>query len=197
MPVDAAREIADPRERATVLLALSRDAGPRLSGEPMKVAPWTLEYSVARRQTNVTRMLLALGADPNAVGTGGTTPLADAALKGDLDSVRALLEHGAGPNAVSRAGTQPIHDAALGDNPDVIRELVTHGAALSARTRDEGQTPLHLAAAMGKMKAVEALIALGADLAAKDSQGRTPLDAAERAGLPAVAAFLKGAASGR
>ena len=43
---------------------------------------------------------------------------------------------------------------------------------------------------MGKMKAVEALVALGADLKAKDSQGRTPLDAAERAGLTDVAAFL-------
>jgi ankyrin repeat protein len=45
------------------------------------------------------------------------------------------------------------------------------------------------------MKAVEVLIALGADLTAKDSQGRTPFDAAERAGLTDVAAFLKRAAA--
>jgi ankyrin repeat protein len=46
---------------------------------------------------------------------------------------------------------------------------------------------------MGKMKAVEALVALGADLKTKDSQGRTPIDAAEHAGLTSVVAFLKSA----
>jgi ankyrin repeat protein len=44
---------------------------------------------------------------------------------------------------------------------------------------------------MGKMKAVEALVALGADVTIKDSEGRTPLDAAERADLTDVVAFLK------
>jgi len=131
------------------------------------------------------------GADPNAIGTGGTTPLADAAFRGNVDGVRLLLAHGALVNAVSKAGTQPIHDAALGDSADVIRELAIHGADINARSRDDGQTALYMAAAMGKMKAVKALIALGADLAAKDSQGRTPLDAAERAGMTEVVALLK------
>src|SRR5499433_2324178 len=123
--------------------------------------PWSLEYTAMHRKSNVMKMLLEMGADPNATGTGGTTPLADAALKGDLDGVRLLLAHGARPNAISQDGTQPIHDAALGDNAEVIRELVRQGANVNARTRDEVQTPLHMAAAMGKMRAVEALVALG------------------------------------
>jgi len=193
--VQAAREIADPRDRVAVLLALAPNAGHQLSGESMKIAPWSLEYSVTHRQTNVTRMLLALGADPNTTGAAGTAPLADAALKGDLDAVRALLAHGARPNAVSQAGTQPIHDAALGDSPEVIRELVKHGAAVNARTRLEAQTPLHIAAVMGKRNAVEALVAMGADLTSKDAAGRTPLEAAERVGLTDVAALLRVAAA--
>jgi ankyrin repeat protein len=40
------------------------------------------------------------------------------------------------------------------------------------------------------MKAVEALVGLGADLTAKDAQGRTPLDLAERAGMTDVVKFL-------
>lgn len=191
--VDAAAQIADMQDRAAILL-LVWNSGHEAPRGPM---PWSLEYSVMRRQTNVTKMLLAMGADPNATGSGGTTPLAGAALKGDLEGVRLLLAHGARPDAISQEGTQPIHDAALGDSAEVIRELVMRGASVNARTRDELQTPLHVAAAMGKMKAVEALVALGADLTIKDSKGRTPLDAAERVGLTDAVVFLKRAAAAK
>jgi uncharacterized protein len=194
--LDAADKIADQRDR-TLILYMLKNFGQEMPRGPMGPKPWSLEYSVMHRQTNVTRMLLELGADPNATGTGGTTPLADAALKGDLDGVRVLLARGARPKVISQAGTQPIHDAALGDNAEVIRELVTQGADVNARTRDEDQTPLHFAAAMGKMKAVEALVALGAELTMKDSRGRTPLDAAERVGLTDVVAFLRRAAGAK
>ncbi len=50
---------------------------------------------------------------------------------------------------------------------------------------------------MGKKKAVEALVALGADLTTQDSKGRTPLDTAERAGLTDVAALLRGVAAAK
>jgi ankyrin repeat protein len=193
---DAALRIPDLQDLRTisVLLYNSRQKKP---GGPAGPMPWSLEYTAMRGQTDVMKMLLAMGADPNAAGSGGTTPLDDAAFKGDLAGVRMLLAHGALVNAVSKAGTQPIHDAALGDSAEVIRELAMHGADINARTRGDAQTPLYIAAAMGKMKAVEALVALGADLTTKDSQGRTPLDAAERAGLTDVVAFLRHAAAAK
>jgi ankyrin repeat protein len=187
---DTALRIHDPRDlkAISVLLWNSNQKKPEGPTGPM---PWSLEYSETRGKTDVSKMLLQMGADPNAIGTDGATPLANAAFKGDLEGVRLLLAHGALVNAISKAGTQPIHDAALGDSAEVIRELLVHGADLNARTRDDAQTPLYIAAAMGKRKAVEALVALGADLTIKDSQGRMPLDAAERAGLTDVVAFLK------
>ena len=187
---EAAFRIPDPRDLRTISVLLW-NANQKKPAGPAGPMPWSLEYTSQRGQTDVAKMLLAMGADPNAIGTGGATPLADAAFKGNLAGVRLLLEHGALVNAVSKAGTHPIHDAALGDNAEVIRELVLHGADKNARTRDDAQTPLYIAAAMGKMKAAEALVALGADVTIKDSQGRTPLDAAERAGLTDVVAFLK------
>lgn len=191
---DAAAQIADPQDRSIILDMLWK-SGQTARQEPVGSKPWSLEHSVMRRQTSVTKMLLALGADPNATGSGGTTPLADAALKGDLDGTRVLLAHGARPNTVSQLGMQPIHDAALGDNPEVIRELVKSGANVNARTSDEALTPLHIAATMGKMKAVEVLVALGADLTIKNSVGQTPLETAQRAGLHEAVAFLRRAAA--
>ena len=192
----AAGEVTDQKVQGAIHRLLL--GNPRIemsSGEPTGPPPWSLEYSVMRRQTDATKMLLQLGADPNAVGTRGTTPLADAALKGDLDGVRLLLEAGARVDIVSQGGTLPIHDAALGDNADIIRALAQQGADVNARTQDGEKTPLHFAASMGKMRAVKALSALGADPAAEDSNGRTPLDVAERAEFVDVAEFLKRVAS--
>ena len=187
---DAAAQVAAARDRAIILDMLWK-SGQTVRREHAGTMPWSLEHSVMRRQTDVTTMLLAMGADPNGTGTAGTTPLADAALKGDLEGVRALMPHGARLNAVSQAGTQPIHDAALSDSAEVIRELVAQGADVNARTRDERRTPLHTAATRGKLKAVEALLALGADVTIRDRDGRTALETAERVGLTEVAALLR------
>ena len=194
---DAADKIADLRDRANILFYLGRDSGQKMPQEPTGPMPWSLEYSVMRRQTGVTKMLLELGVDPNTTGTQGRTALADAAFKGNVDGVRLLLKAGARLDAFSQQGQQPIHYAALGGSAEVIRELAKRRADVNTRTRDEARTPLHLAAGMGRMKAVEALVTLGADLTVKDSKGRTPLDAAERAGLTEVAAHLRRAMSAK
>gem|GEM_PF-7115843 len=62
-------------------------AGPRLG---------PLEYWAMRGESDVAKMMLSLGADPNTVSTTGTTPLADAELQGDLEVVRALRGAGRG-----------------------------------------------------------------------------------------------------
>jgi ankyrin repeat protein len=124
--LDAAYQIVAPQDRSRIVHML-KNFGPEMVRERMGPMPWSLEYSVTHRQIDVTKMLLAMGADPNATGRAGITPLADAALRDDLDGVRALLAYGARTNAMSQLGTQPIHDAALGDNAEVIRELAMRG----------------------------------------------------------------------
>ncbi len=92
---DAARSIGEARDRADILLLVSY-SGRDVLRDQKGPAPWSLEYSVTKRQPDVTKMLLALGADPNAAGSTGATPLAEAALRGDLESVRALLARARG-----------------------------------------------------------------------------------------------------
>ena len=194
---DAAEKIADLQDRATIRAFLASRLSQKVNPSAPGPRPGSLEYWVMRGQGDVVKMMLSLGADPNATGSGGTTPLADAALKGDIEVVRLLLARGARLHAVSKSGTQPIHDAALGGNGEVIRELVKQGADVNARSRDEYQTPLHSAAAMGKMKAVEALVAVGADLTSRDAKGKTPVEAAEGVGLTEVVGLLRRSAAAK
>lgn len=56
-------------------------------------------------------LLVASGADVNAVGDMGYTPLHNAAVKGRLDVINTLLALGADPRIKSEFGSTPLDDA--------------------------------------------------------------------------------------
>ena len=62
------------------------------------------------------------------------TPLHNAVVYNDLDTVVALLERGVDPNCATRGGMTPLHYAAYQRNVDIVRLLLNHGANLSAET---------------------------------------------------------------
>lgn len=73
---------------------------------------------------------------------------------------------------------QPIHDAArMGTRQDVEKLLKENPAARDLRT-PLGSTPLHLAALNVDSGPLQALIAAGANVNAKDKEGMTPLQMA-------------------
>lgn len=70
---------------------------------------------------------------------------------------------------------QPIHDAArLGKRSDVEKLLATNPALRDVRT-ELGSTPLHFAALNEDSGPLQALIAAGANVNARDREGSTPL----------------------
>lgn len=70
---------------------------------------------------------------------------------------------------------EPIHGLARnGGGKEVAALLKTNPGAREART-DLGSTPLHLAAVNPDVTALQALIAAGADVNARDADGATPL----------------------
>jgi len=148
---------------------------------------------------DLVRVLLAHKADPNAALKSpllarqhnggdpslgaGATPLMRAAKNADVPLMRVLLEHGADPNRTTRAGMTALRFAmAPGrrksprDTLEAVKVCLDGGAAVNAR--DESGTPLHAAAIAQGEAVVRLLVERGADLAAKDKQGRTPLDVA-------------------
>ena len=119
----------------------------------------------------------------NLKGVGGTTPLMQAVLYGDADSVRLLLEQGADPNIRNEAGATALMWAV--DDFQKTRLLVEHGADVNARS-DDGRTPILIAAALfGNTGVVKLLLDRGADLSAKSPDPRgyaTVLSEAARTG---------------
>lgn len=134
--------------------------------------------------------LLADGADPDASGGDGSTPLRCAVMAGNHDAVGALLAAGADPNASDFAGNTPLHYAA------VLGDAETTGLLLDAGAyADEPSLcairPLHLAASAAEMEVIEILVDAGADVSARDAWDYTPTGRAARWGHDGIASFIE------
>ena len=89
-------------------------------------------------------MLLEAGADLAARNERGTTPLHDAAFRGNAETVTVLLEAGADLEARNESGTTPLHMAALGGNAETVTALLEAGADPKAPDND-GNLPFDYA----------------------------------------------------
>ena len=156
----------------------------------------------------VVELLLARGAILETVNNGGWTPLHHAAWGNDSVAVVELfLDRSATLEAVNNGGWNgwtPLHCAVRNnDSVAVVELLLRRGAALEAVDQD-GNTPLHAAAARSVssygppvevlVEVVELLLNRGADPEATNNSGQTPLDVA---GTDAVRSALEDAARGR
>lgn len=126
--------------------------------------------------------LLAEGADPNARGADGESPLHRGAKSGSSGHeavVRELLKAGADPGERSWAcgRTALIEACAHGGSPMVAEALAMAGAETEAMDLD-GMTPLGAAVLAGEREMAEALLRRGADPNGPFEDGVLPLQAA-------------------
>jgi hypothetical protein len=121
-------------------------------------------------------------------------------MAGTAESARQAMDEGLSPEKVlliaetfgnrdladaarERLGNKPIWPAAEGfsgafwSDPAAVRRRLEEGASINGPTPDDS-TPLHGAAAAGCIESVRLLIEAGADPAARNAAGRTPLHAA-------------------
>ncbi|MBL8136758.1 MAG: ankyrin repeat domain-containing protein [Acidobacteria bacterium] len=125
----------------------------------------------------------ALGAFAFTVALGaaaGTVP--EAAMTGDVATVKSLLKSGADVNAALGDGVTGLHWAARQGHEELANTLIVAGANVKATTRFGAITPLHLAAERGAGAIVAALVKAGADANAATATGATPLMFAAGAG---------------
>ena len=117
-----------------------------------------------------------------AIFAADGSPIANAAMNGDRDSVRALLKKGLDVNEAQGDGSTALHWAAIKGDAEMAQMLIYAGANVRATTRIGAYTPLYLAAKGGYSDVVAALLAAGADAKAVTANGTTPLMIAAAAG---------------
>ena len=120
----------------------------------------------------------------------GTSPVADAAERGDLEVVRTLLRDGADVNTAQSDGMTALHWAATRNDIEIARTLLYAGATARATTRLGGYTPLHLASRAGSAEVAGLILEAGADPNVFTSTGVTAMHFAADADAPAVVALL-------
>ncbi len=121
------------------------------------------------------------------------SPVADAAMRGDVEAVRSLLKGGADVSAAQGDGMTALHWAAERGSVEMAEMLVYAGANLEAVTRLGDYTPLHLASKAGRGSVVLTLLEAGGDAHVTTSTGgATPLHFAAASGsAEAVTALLE------
>ncbi|MBL7185067.1 MAG: ankyrin repeat domain-containing protein [Phycisphaerae bacterium] len=164
-----------------------------------------LEHAAVASRTKVVKLLIEEGANPNARNEDRATPLHVAASSTDKDTVRLLIDEGADVTLKDAAGKTPLHAAMMSANPgrrEIVDIIVATGKVPStihlaaymgdlAKVKtfiEEGVavnekgvgavTALHCAAAGGRKEVAELLLAHGADVNARETDGMTPLQSA-------------------
>jgi hemoglobin len=162
---------------------------------PLPGGARALRGAVAQGSLAMVELLLAHGADATRVGTGRW--VLHPQLAPLLASRGAVID-----SSGSWIGAACTGNHGRKDDPDYVRALLRHGArATDRRTGDYVKGPtgvralnataLHYAAKAGFLQTIEVLLEAGADPAARDSRGRTPLDWLDQAAPSVPAATVR------
>uniref|UniRef100_A0A1I8HF77 ANK_REP_REGION domain-containing protein n=1 Tax=Macrostomum lignano TaxID=282301 RepID=A0A1I8HF77_9PLAT len=132
-------------------------------------------------------LLLSSGANVDTTDNNGLTPVMVASIEGRLPILKRLLQHSTEKNEKARGsqagkmlllelrdndGSTALHHAT--QNRQILAHLLEAGANANAK-RNDGNTPLHIAASLGYQDVVEILLSNGANPCALDKKKRTPL----------------------
>jgi ankyrin repeat protein len=150
-----------------------------------------LHWAALRGHAPVAQLLLERGANPQARNKEGETPLQVAERAKKQEVVQVLRGTGTRPAASGATASDLIEAAKRGDLPRVRTLLAADASLLAVTDREFGATPLHWAALKGHASVVQFLVAQGADTQARNGEGETPLQVAQRAGKKDVVALLE------
>jgi uncharacterized protein len=131
--------------------------------------------AIKNRDHAAIRTLMAQHLDVNAASADGTSALAWAVIRDDVETVELLIRAGANVNAATDYGVTPLSVACTNRNAILVERLLEAGANATAPLWT-GETPLMTCSRTGTTQALKSLIAHGANPNAKENlQGQTAL----------------------
>jgi ankyrin repeat protein len=130
-----------------------------------------LSFAVSDGSTDIVRILLNAGADPNWNNQNpGLTPIREACQKGYAQIVRLLLD--AGATVKFGTGFRLLTDAAEKSTPDIVQMLIDAGCNVNTKDQD---TPLTAACRLARTDIVQILLANSANPNKAGMHDMTPL----------------------
>ena len=143
---------------------------PANNGQPL------LCWAANNNSKRAVMLLLAMGANINALNCHGNAALIHAAWKGHLEIVQILLDNGAKVDiAATESKMTALYLASNWNHSDIVYELIKAGASLDWCNKD-GDTPLHDAMRLKHAKIIKMLLAAGANTTIKNNNGKTAFE---------------------
>jgi ankyrin repeat protein len=137
------------------------------------------------------KLMLARGANPNAVDQGNNSAILVAAYRSKREMVRQLIELHVDVNILGSLGFTPVGVAAMRNDIEIVKMLIVAGARLDVRDH-EGETPLLRAMRAQRDDNLKLIINAGADVDLSNKAGESPLMVAAQLGrLDYVEAMLE------
>lgn len=109
---------------------------------------------------------------------------------GNVDALELLHRYGMDVNGIPGGVPPLVYMMLWADNPAGPYWMLDHGADANLAWGDAGEAPLHAAARRWDVPMVERLVARGADVLRRRTDGATPHTLAELHGNPEIAAWL-------
>ena len=128
--------------------------------------------------------------DATTVAPPLLAPIADAAMRGDVRTVRTLMRKGIDVNVAQGDGMTALHWAASRGDSALAQLLVQARASVTVTTRIGAYTPLHIAAQHANASVVRVLLQSRADVRALTSDGVSALHLAAMGGDSSIITAL-------
>ncbi len=186
-------EAAENGEAETMAALMQNGLGVNTANEQGHTA---LVLAAEEGHIDCVRLLLRDGAKPNGINSDGA-PLLSACMRPDnVEVIRALIAHGADVNhrgGKNAGGLTALMHCAGGEEEDFsanLTELLKHRPDLEARTGAD-ESALSYAVSCGDLKAVDVLLAAGANVNAAVCGGTTLIGLTLESGASGVRAWLR------
>jgi ankyrin repeat protein len=150
-----------------------------------------LGYAAQVGDCSLIERIAGNGADIDAIGELGSTPLHAAVKVGSLGACKTLLRLGASMGKPDGNGNSVLHLACEGGYSSVVKWIMEAKVPIPVNQKNRlDETPLHLAAAFGRVEVVQQLIAKNTDVTPRDKSDHSPLDLACENGHIRVMEYL-------